>query len=425
MTEFIRKILNLIGIALIVAAITGITFYAGYHRGFDTGRTGTASLYPSPAELAEGPGSIFDRLRNWTHSNPTPAEAAKFRVFWEAWTLLKDEFYGPLPDEQELTYSAIRGVLRGLNDPHTSLLPPEDADLFQSDMEGGFEGIGARVNLAEQGGIEIVETFQNQPAWEAGIRRGDIVITVDDQDVTNLTLMEGIGLIRGPEGSPVLLTVYRPGEDRTFDVEVIRRRIEIPIVESDLLDGNIAYLHLAEFNGVATSRMRAEINRLLLEEPSGMILDLRGNPGGLLSAAIEIGSFFLEEGNILLEEYYDGRLQEHPRRGDLLVPSDLPLTVLVDRASASAAEIVAGAIQDSGRGTLIGERTFGKGSVQLPHTLSDGSLLRVTIARWLTPSGREIHGEGLKPDIEVERSLEDLEAGHDPQLDYAVSWLLQ
>ena len=214
----------------------------------------------------------------------------------------------------------------------------------------------------------------------------------------------------------------REGEDAPLEISVTRARIEIPVVESKMLAGNIGYVKLQEFSRPAPERLKTALKELLDQEPAGLILDLRGNPGGLLDVAVEVGSQFVAAGDILIERKKDGS-EEHfsVRTGGLAI--GVPLAVLVNEGSASASEIVAGAIQDAGRGPLVGTKTFGKGSVQLPQTLSDGSMLRVTIAHWFTPKGRGIHGTGLEPDIPIELSEQDRSAGRDPQLDRAVEYL--
>jgi carboxyl-terminal processing protease len=345
-----------------------------------------------------------------------------FDLFWEAWGLIERDFYGELPSDEELTYGAIRGATNTLGDPNTAFISPEAAAINREDDSGSFQGIGAYVSM-ENGILMIVNTFKEQPAEKAGLRRGDVVLEVDGTPLTNMSLYEAIGLIRGPEGTVVRLTIGREGED-PFDVEVTRAHIAIPVVESELLEEGIGYARLFEFSSDATAKLGSAIEELLTEEPSALILDLRGNPGGWLNEAVSTAGLFLpKEEVVLLERFGDGdertyRTSEHP-----LAP-DIPMVVLVDGGSASASEIVAGALQDHGRAILIGEQSFGKGSVQWPHELSNGAELRVTVARWFTPLDRVIHGEGLAPDIEVELTFEDYDAGLDPQLDRAIEYLL-
>jgi len=354
---------------------------------------------------------------------PTEEEAKGFSVFWEAWHILENSYYGELPSFQKMVYAAIRGVLSALDDPHTSFLDPKQAALARENLSGSFEGIGAVVDMRD-GRLVIVEVLKGQPAEKAGLKSGDIILKVDDTPIENMTLMEAVSLIRGPKGTPVRLTILREGEAEPFEVTIIRQRIEIPVVEYKIVDEDIAYLKLMEFSSPAAQRTREALKVLLSEHPRGLILDLRDNPGGLLDVAVEVGSQFVGEGPILIERFRGGQERVYEaRKGGLATDPDLPLVVLVNSKSASASEIVAGAIQDSGRGILIGEKTYGKGSVQQPYTLSDGSELRVTVARWFTPKGRAIHQEGLEPDIEVKMTEEDIEAGRDPQLDKAIEYI--
>ncbi len=345
-------------------------------------------------------------------------------LFNEAWSLLQKQFYGPLPEGKQVTYDAIKGTVDRLGDPHTAFVDPKEAALLNSDMEGAFEGIGARVDLAEGGGVEIKYLFSGQPAEKAGLSVGDVILAVDGKDVTKLGLTEAITLIRGPRGTQVSLKIMR-GDQSPRDVTVVRDRIEIPVVETNwLADGRVAHVTLGEFNSVAPERLAAALKDVLSKKPAGLILDLRGNPGGLLESAVRIGSYFVPKGPIVIERSKDGTEHTYEREGAYLL-GNTPLVILVDAGSASASEIVAGAVQDAGSGTLIGEKTFGKGSVQMPNMLSDGSQLRVTIAHWFTPKDRAIDGVGLQPDIAVARTQEDFSAKRDPQLDRAVEYLLQ
>ena len=345
------------------------------------------------------------------------------KLFNEALKLLKDQYYGDLPQGEELTYEVFRGLVGRLGDPHTAFLDPKQAAMFNSDIEGRFEGIGARVDTAQDGGVELKYLFAEQPAEKAGLLVGDVIIAVDGKDVTKIDLNDAISLIRGPRDTKVVLTVKR-GSDQPFDVTVVRKSIEIPVVEAKTLgDGKIEYIALGEFSSVAPQRLQDALQAALAKKPAGLILDLRGNPGGLLDAAVRIGSYFVPEGDIVIERFKDGKEQRYARQGKYLL-GKTPLVVLVDKGSASASEIVAGAIQDAGAGKLLGETTYGKGSVQLPNALSDGSQLRVTIAQWFTPKDRGIDGSGLEPDITVPLTEDDAKAKRDPQLDRAVQFLL-
>jgi len=361
-------------------------------------------------------------------SDPEAIEAAALtdeealQVLSEVWDLVESEFYGELPPPEERVYGAIRGMLGTLDDDYTSFIEPSIAEINRTDASGSFEGIGALVSMNEDDILEIVRPFEDQPADEAGLLSGDMVLAVDGESIVGYGIYEAITLIRGPEGTPVVLTIQRGAGTEPFDVSIVRARIDIPIVESQMLEETIGYVSLFDFSAQATSQLEIAIQELQDQGATGLILDLRGNPGGFLDQAVRVSDIFVDEGLILIERSSDGRVREFTSTDDG-VAQDIPLVVLVNGGSASASEIVAGAIQDRGRGVLIGETTFGKGSVQLPHTLSDGSELRVTIARWFTPNDRAIHGEGLAPDIEVPLTPEDLEADRDPQLERAIEYL--
>ena len=347
---------------------------------------------------------------------------ATFDLFWEAWELLQNDFYGDLPTEEEVTYGAIRGAINTLDDPFTAFIEPETAAINREDDGGSFEGIGAYVSMTD-GRLMIVNTFKDQPAEQAGLRRGDIVLQVDDTPIENMSIYEAITLIRGPANTPVRLTILREGEE-PFEVEIIRARIDIPVVESEMRDDGLAYVRLLDFSSDASFKLSEATQELLEQNPKGLIFDLRGNPGGWLHEAILTAGVFLPRDQlVLIERLKDGTERTFETTEQPVAP-DIPMVVLVDGGSASASEIVAGALQDHQRAVLIGEKTFGKGSVQLPHELSNGAELRVTIARWFTPNDRAIHGQGLEPDIEVELTLEDFDAELDPQLDRAIEYLI-
>jgi carboxyl-terminal processing protease len=381
-----------------------------------------------PAPTTEGAAPSTDVPSSEGSSPPPEATVAipegtgaTFDLFWEAWNLVQEDFYGDLPSEEELTYGAIRGALDTLDDPFTGFVEPSVAAIGREDDSGAFEGIGAYVTMSD-GRLEIVSTFKDQPAEVAGVMRGDIVLQVDDTPIENMSIYEAISLIRGPAGTPVRLRILREGE-MPFDVEIIRARIDIPVVESEIIDDDIAYARLLDFSSDASAKLADALQELFEQDPAGLILDLRSNPGGWLHESIQTAGLFLPKREVVLyERFRDGTERTFNTEGSPIAP-DIPMVVLVDGGSASASEIVAGALQDTGRSVLIGETTFGKGSVQLPHELSNGAELRVTIARWFTPNNRAIHGEGLEPDIRVELTVEDIENDLDPQLERAIEYL--
>ncbi|MDE0078313.1 MAG: S41 family peptidase [Caldilineaceae bacterium] len=406
-----RQKLHLTGCAVLLAA--AVIFSAGSGLGFIIGRLS------SDGETA---GSTVIAAETDRALAPDDLD-----IFWEAMELVEEDFYGELPSPNDRSYGAIRGVLETLDDTNTGFLTPDEATSFMESIEGSFEGIGAMVEWAEdEGAVRIIEPFEDQPAWNAGIRPGDLIIAINGQNVAELTgLNEAINRIKGPKGTEVHLTVRREGLDEPLEFPVTRARIDVPVVESEIYGDNdeYAYVALKRFSVDASKKLRDELETLLTDDTQGLIFDLRSNPGGLLREAIRVASVFLEDERVLIERFSDGTEEIYNTEGSALVPDDLPMIVLVNEGSASASEIVAGALQDVERARLLGVTTFGKGSVQLPHTLSDDSLLRVTIALWYTPSDRSIDDTGLEPDIVVERTVEQRENKEDPQLDRALELL--
>jgi len=346
-----------------------------------------------------------------------------YELIQEILELLDEQFYGELPDRQALTYGAVRGMLMSLDDPYTSFIDPQVTAILNEDASGTFEGIGAMVTMRDDGYLEIASLIPGQPAEAAGILPGDIILAVGDQSIVGMGLYEAISYIRGPAGTDAVLTIARADEEESIIITVTRARIEVPIVEYRMLDDEIGYILLSEFDANATDRVQEALKELGRQNPKGLIFDLRSNPGGWLDQSIRVSDLFLNKGLVAIERDSSGREQRfYSYDGD--VGEDIPLVVLVNRGSASASEIVAGALQDRGRAVLIGTPTLGKGSVQRPNALSDGSQLRVTIARWYTPNDNSIHGNGLEPDILVEFPR-DTPPGEDPQLERAIEYLKQ
>ncbi|MDQ4077045.1 MAG: S41 family peptidase [Chloroflexota bacterium] len=326
-------------------------------------------------------------------------------LFWEAMTLLDEHYYNQeeLPRDDEITHAAVEGVIDATGDPHSGFLDPERTRIVETSLEGEFEGIGATVEMSEEG-LVIVSPFPDTPAENAGLRPGDLVVEVDGTPTQGLDVSEAVAMVRGPEGSTVNLKVRRQGHPELLDFNVTRGTIVIPIVSTQLLEPQgippIGYIRLHDFGGRSVEQFTEGVQSLLDQGAERLIVDLRSNPGGFLQAAVDITSQFISEGIILSERGSNGRDNVYQAEGGGIA-TDVPLVVLINQGSASASEIFAGAIRDTGRGTLIGETTFGKGSVQVTRTLSDGSSLRITIARWFTPDGTAIHEVGVEPDIPV------------------------
>jgi carboxyl-terminal processing protease len=355
-------------------------------------------------------------------STPTVEEAADFTVFWEAWHILEGNFYGELPESPQMVYGAIRGVLGLLDDRHTIHVEPEPRQLEKDNLKGSFGGIGAYVRRTENGQIAI-EVMADAPAMRAGLQDDDIIVKVDDTEIApEMSEQDVVLLIRGPIGEPVTLTISRSGSPEPFEVKVIRERIETPSVEWEVLDGNIGYVSIGLFGERTSEELSQALGELKDSQITGLVLDLRSNPGGLLNAAVDVAGQFIGRKVVLHERKPDGSEKTYTSSRGATV-ADVPLVLLVDQNTASASEIVAGALQDVIDAPLVGETTFGKGSVQLVYDLSDGSSLHVTVAHWFTPEHHQIQGEGLTPDYEVTMDPIDQDEEQDPQLDKALELL--
>jgi carboxyl-terminal processing protease len=352
----------------------------------------------------------------------TPNEVRNsFNHFWEVWHLLQSNYYVQPLNHEDLVDGAINGMLSTLDDPNTRYLPPREEMAAREGMSGEFQGIGAEIESVN-GNIQIVSPFEGSPAEAAGLQPGDILRRANGVELSGLDASTAASLVRGPAGTTVELEVER-GE-QLFVVTVKRDLIRIASVSGELLADGIALVRVNRFGNSTTSELKTTLETLLAANPSGLILDLRRNPGGGLTTAIEVADEFLPRGIVLTERFGDGREKvfESSNRGAAL---EIPLVVLVDEGSASASEVVAGAVRDRNRGILIGEVTYGKGTVQTWHRLSNGGGVRITVAEWITPSGASVDREGLTPDFIV-RLADPLAVEHnqDDQLQAAVDYLL-
>lgn len=429
-----RKILIVVGVLIVVATLTAGAFSGGFLIGHLTGRARGAATTATPEviviektiEESSTPlpeATLTPQRPSATAAPPVVSTDFDYALIQEVLGLLETQFYGELPDQETLAYGAVRGMLMTLDDPYTSFIDPQIAAILNEDASGTFEGIGAMVTMREDGYLEIASLIPGQPAEAAGVLPGDIILAVGEQSIVGMGLYEAISYIRGPAGTEAVLSIARADEEEPITITVKRARIEVPIVEYRMLDDEIAYVLLSEFDANATERVQDALTEMLRQNPQGLIFDLRSNPGGWLDQSIRVSDLFLSNGLVAIERDSSGGEQRFfSYNGD--IGEDIPLVVLVNRGSASASEIVAGALQDRERAVLIGTRTLGKGSVQRPNALSDGSQLRVTIARWYTPNDNSIHGDGLEPDILVEIPR-DTPPGEDPQLERAIEYLKQ
>ncbi len=336
---------------------------------------------------------------------PKTAAGADLSLLQEILDVIGDEYVDPAAiDEEALIRGAARGMVEGLNDPYSAYLDAEHFAVSRSDLAGKFEGIGAYVGNRE-GHIVIIAPIPGSPAEEAGIRAGDIILGVDGESTADMTVMDAVLLIRGPKGTPVRLLVLHDGEDEPVEIEIVRAEIEISSVFYEMAN-SIAHVTITNFTERTESELAEVLGRVAEEGATGIILDLLNNPGGLLQAVVDVAGHFTEGVIVSVVDRDGNRTETRARRRSPRV--DLPMVVLVNEFSASGSEVLAGALQDHGRAVVVGETTFGKGSVNMLWQLSDGSGMYLTVARWYTPGGRLIEGEGIEPDIALD--LESVDA---------------
>lgn len=427
-----NKVLRSCLLAVVIIALLGVTFFSGFAAG---------SLLPNNAirqalGLEDKPLLQVPSLPTIQPGEPTQEEQAPtqvfqattdeeleelFQPFWESWDLLHENYVDQPLDDLALMRGAISGMLAATGDKHTSYMNPEQFEQANAEMSGEeYTGIGAWVNTTGEY-IEVVSPMKNSPAEKAGLKAKDVVIAIDGEDMTGIPGDLALQKILGPAGEAVTLTIRR-GEE-ILEFTIVREKITVPAVEYEMLEDDIAYIALNTFNELSTKQMRDALKELLPQNPKGLIFDLRNNGGGFLVTAIEITSEFISDGIVMYEEYGDGSRESYNAQPGGLA-TEIPLVVLINEGTASASEITAGAIQDYGRGTLIGVTSYGKGSVQNWIALkTERGGVRITIARWLTPNGNQINEVGLTPDIEVPYTQEDVDADRDPQLDAAIDFL--
>ncbi len=366
----------------------------------------------------------------WSVAGNVPAAVSEAGVdmapFWQVWKTLDEKFVptstSTLPTRDEKLWGALEGLTASFGDPYTVFLPPEDAELFNDDISGNFEGVGMEIGIRE-GVLTVVAPLKGTPAERAGIRAGDSVFEIDGKDTTNLSVDKAVKLIRGPRGTEVTLLLGRKGEGKPFTLKVVRETIEIPTIDTTMRDDGIFIIALHSFSATAPVHFRNALREFVDANTNKLIVDLRGNPGGFIEAAVDIASWFLPAGKVVVKEDFGGVAPQriHRSKGYNVFNDTLRMIILVDKGSASASEILAGALSEHGKARLIGEQTFGKGSVQELVEIAGDASLKVTVARWLTPNGNSISVKGLTPDESVERG-KDIEK--DPQLERAVGILL-
>ena len=356
-----------------------------------------------------------------------PQKEVNIGLLWSVWRLLLAEYITPNDlQTTPMLYGAVRGMVNAVGDPYTSFMTPNENKDFHAGLSGDLQGIGAELSV-RKGKIIVVSPIKGSPAEKAGLLPEDEITGVNGTAVEGQTLQDVVEKIRGKKGTSVTLTITRASSAEPVELTVVRADIHVPSTESEIKQtpqGTVGVLTVNQFGGDTLAEADKVLKDFAKKNPDGIILDLRFNGGGYLDGAVDLSSYFLKEGKVVTVEGRDGPPQVHSVSGHPLFPA-LPLVVLVNQGTASASEIVAGALQDHERATIIGMKTFGKGTVQEVLDLPGGSSLRVTIAHWLTPDGRNLGKEGVIPDIKIDRTPEDMDAKKDPQMDAAMTWLLE
>ena len=395
------KIVKKIGIIIICLALLGGTFFVGLKIG--------EKYYPS-INLVEG-------LENKELGKPANVD---FSLFWDAWHLIQTDYVKSAElDKQKMIYGAIQGLLGSLDDPYSVFFEPIDAEKFNEDVNGSFSGVGIEIGT-RKGILTVISPMEDTPAWKAGIKAGDQIIKIDGKSTADLTTDEAVKLIRGNKGTIVILTIIHKNSDTREEIAIVRDTIVVDAVKLSFLDNdNIAHLKLLNFNENAPYEFYQAALKMQEKQPSGMILDLRNNPGGYLEVAVDIASWFVPKNAVVVRENIKGESEEVLKASANQSFVNLPVVVLINEGSASASEILAGALRDLRNVKLVGIKSYGKGSVQEVKKLFDDSMIKLTIAEWLTPNGVSINNNGLEPDYKVEMP-EDLNSDKDPQLDKAL-----
>ena len=348
-----------------------------------------------------------------------------FDVLWNVRAILDRSFIGDMPTAQQQAYGATHGLVAAFGDPYTVFVEPAPREMERDELAGHFGGIGAYMTRNEAGDL-VLTVIPDRPAAKAGVHDGDVLLEVDGKPITHeMKVDEVVALVRGDIGSKVTLKLQRPGQAEPLTIAVMRERIETPSVEWRILDTDkhIGYARISLFGQRTSQELEAALADLASQGVDKLVLDLRGNGGGFVDTAVDIDSQFIKDGQVLREVKRAGQERFYPTKGVKGPAQAWELALLVDGGTASASEIVAGSLRDQKRAVLIGEKTYGKGSVQEVHELPDGSSLHVTVARWLTPNRTQIDKTGLEPDVVVNISQDDRDAGRDPQLARAQSWL--
>ncbi len=363
------------------------------------------------------PQEFFTAIKNL----PNQEKNSDYGIFEQAWNSIKSQYVKQPVSDKALFYGAMNGLVDGLGDPYSSYFNPVDNKKFKDEMSGSFEGIGIEIGIKDKH-ITVIAPLPDTPAAKAGLKAGDIIATIDNQSTNNMSLDEAASKIRGKKGTQVEIGIVRDNEDKIIKLTIVRDKIKIQSVLFEMKNNDVAYIRVSHFNGDTFWDVNDLTKKILLNKPKGLILDLRNNPGGYLDVGVDITGLWTGERIITFSQDAQNQTQEYQAQTSAVF-NNIKTVVLVNGGSASASEIMAGALQDYKLATLIGEKTFGKGSVQELIPLNDGSAIKLTVAHWFTPNKRAINEVGIQPDIEVKITDKDLEEKKDPQLDKALELL--
>jgi carboxyl-terminal processing protease len=394
------------GKIIILLIIVIVSFVAGYKTGIK--------------------GYVFEPKEFKVVNQSSLPQTVDYQLLWDAIKVVRDKYIEKPPTPLEFLYGAIRGAVAAAGDPYTAFFEPKDLETFKTDLKGSFEGIGAEVGKKD-GNIVIVAPLPDTPAKRAGLLAQDIISQVNGESTADWTVEQAVNKIRGPKGTTVTLTIIRQGKNAPFDVKIIRQNIEIKSVSWEYKEvdnggkkAQVAVVTISKFGDDTRTLFDQAVNDILNHSIAGIIIDLRNNPGGYLQTSVDLASNWISHGTMVVtEERSQGEPIKYVAQGlNRLV--DIKTEILINGGSASAAEIFAGALHDYKIATLIGEKSFGKGSVQELVDLKDGSAVKVTVAKWITPHGKNLNKDGLDPDISVKLTEDDVKAGKDPQMDKAL-----
>ena len=393
------------GVFLVVV----ISFFVGYVVGNDSGSTGIGADVVS-GKYSDAPSGV--------------KQAVNFDLFWEVWDILQRDHIGKPLSEQQLFYGAVKGLVDAVGDPYTEFFPPDKAAEFTEQLTGVFDGIGAEIGIRDEQ-LVVIAPLPGTPAERAGIRAGDTIVTIDGVDTAGMSVEDAVFKIRGTRGTTVVLGIVRDESVSVEDISVVRDTIQVASVLSEMMSlpdsdtKDIGYIRISHFNEDTSAAFRTAVQEAISAEARALVIDLRNNPGGYLDTAVDVSSYWVEEGPIVIERKPGKDAIPHNAVGAATLVG-VPTIVLVNEGSASASEIVAGALQDYGLARVVGEQTFGKGSVQEFQMLPDGSALKVTVTSWFTPKGRSIDEDGIAPDVVIPFDLESAEKGIDNMLNEAL-----